>query len=91
MTADLDTRRGELYALGGELLPAGQGGSDDAGEAGGASGRSPSDPSMPDAFASSREQFESLVSFLMGRTLPGSRTRSLRSVWTATGGSCCGG
>ncbi len=47
MTADLDTRCGELYASGDELLPAGRAGSD----------RAP-------AFACSREQFESLVSFL---------------------------
>jgi hypothetical protein len=47
VTADLDTRCGELYASGDELLPAGRAGSD----------RAP-------AFACSRGQFESLVSFL---------------------------
>jgi hypothetical protein len=54
VTADLDTRCGELYASGDELLPAGRPGS------GCAAG-----------FASSREQFESLVSFLDGADAAG--------------------
>ena len=66
MTADLDTRCGELYASGDELLPAGQAGSGDAAPAGGDSGRFQADPVAVAAFASSREQFESLVSFLDG-------------------------
>ena len=49
MTADLDTRCGELYASGDELLPAGRADGDRAA-----------------AFASSQEQFESLISFLDG-------------------------
>ena len=49
MTADLDTRCGEVYASRDELLPAGRGGSDRAA-----------------AFAFSREQFESLITFLDG-------------------------
>jgi hypothetical protein len=49
VTADLDTRCGELYASGDELLPAGQAGGDRAA-----------------GFAASREQFESLISFLDG-------------------------
>ena len=54
MTADLDTRCGELYASGDELLPAGRAGSDRAA-----------------AFACSREQFESLISFLDGTDAAG--------------------
>jgi hypothetical protein len=59
VTADLDTRCGELYASGGEVLPSGQVGSDDARGGGSA------------AFASSREQFESVVSFLDGADAAG--------------------
>ena len=54
VTADLDTRCGELYASGGEVLPAGRGGEDVAAAEG------------PGGFAASREQFESLVGFLDG-------------------------
>jgi hypothetical protein len=54
VTADLDTRCGELYASGGEVLPAGRGGEDVAGAEG------------PGGFAASREQFESLIGFLDG-------------------------
>jgi len=54
VTADLDTRCGELYASGDELLPARRAGSDRAA-----------------AFAFSREQFESLVSFLDGTDAAG--------------------
>jgi hypothetical protein len=53
VTADLDTRCGELYSRGGEVLPAGSGDADRASE--------------PVAgFTASREQFESLVGFLDG-------------------------
>jgi hypothetical protein len=55
VTADLDTRCGELYASGDELLPAGRAESSDAARAVGAGG-----------FAASREQFESLIGFLDG-------------------------
>jgi hypothetical protein len=53
VTADLDTRCGELYPPGDELLPAGAGDPDRA-------------PEMDAGFAASREQFESLVGFLDG-------------------------
>ncbi len=66
MTADLDTRCGELYASRDEVLPAGQADSDDAAAGAGASGSSPGDSAVLDAFASSREQFGSLVRFLDG-------------------------
>ena len=70
MTADLDTRCGELYASGGEVLPAGQAGSEDAaGEGGG--GRRLGDSAGAAAFACSRNQFESLVSFLDGTDAAG--------------------
>ena len=71
MTADLDTRCGELYASGDELLPAAQPGSDGAarGELGGSCSRS--DSAVPAGFASSREQFESLMSFLDGTDAAG--------------------
>ena len=70
VTADLDTRCGELYAPGGDLLPAGQLGSDDA-AGGGDGGRSPSGLPVSAGFARSREQFESLLSFLDGSDAAG--------------------
>src|SRR5437764_304346 len=70
VTADLDTRCGELYAPGGDLLPAGQLGSDDA-AGGGDGGRSPSGSPVSAGFARSREQFESLLSFLDGSDAAG--------------------
>ena len=54
VTADLDTRCGELYASVAEVLPAGRGGEDVAAAEG------------PGGFAASREQFESLLGFLDG-------------------------
>ena len=71
MTADLDTRCGELYASGDELLPAAQPGSDGAarGELGGSCSRS--DSAVPAGFAASREQFESLLCFLDGTDAAG--------------------
>jgi len=69
VTADLDTRCGELYASGDEVLPSGRGESDAA--AGGASGCSCGDSAMSDAFAASREQFDWLVSFLDGTDAAG--------------------
>ena len=71
MTADLDTRAGELYASGAEVLPAGQLGSDDAAGGGSGSVRSRGDRAIPAGFWSSREQFESLVSFLDGTDAAG--------------------
>jgi hypothetical protein len=64
VTADLDTRCEGRYAPGDELLPVEQAGSDRAAEAGAASGGSRGDSAGADRFAASREQFESLVSFL---------------------------
>ena len=71
MTADLDTRCGELYASGTEVLPAGQAGSDDAagGEGGGAS--TLGDRAVPAGFGASAEQFLSLVGFLDGTDAAG--------------------
>jgi hypothetical protein len=60
VTADLDTRCGELYPSGGEVLPSGEPDSDAAD--GGVS--SPGDSVDPAGFAASREQFVSLLSFL---------------------------
>jgi hypothetical protein len=71
VTADLDTRYGELYASGGEVLPGGQSGSDGAARGGGGSGRAPSDSAVPAGFGSSREQFESLLGFLDGTDAAG--------------------
>jgi hypothetical protein len=59
--ADLDTRCGELYASGDEVLPD----RDDAANASDPDGRS-SDSGGADAFAASQEQFESMVGFLDG-------------------------
>src|SRR5450755_3760044 len=59
VTADLDTRVGEPYASGGEVLPARRGGEDVAGAEGLA------------GFAASREQFESLIGFLDGTDAAG--------------------
>ncbi len=63
MTADLDTRCGELYASGDEVLPSRPDG-DPAVELVGVSVRTPGDAAAPAGFVSSREQFESLVGFL---------------------------
>ena len=62
VTADLDTRCGEHYRSGGEVLPGRQSDSDAAD--GGVS--SPGDSVDPAGFAASREQFASLLSFLDG-------------------------
>ena len=71
MTADLDTRCGELYASGGEVLPAGQADSEDAAAGGGGDRGSPGDSAGGAAFAASREQFESLIGFLDGADAAG--------------------
>jgi hypothetical protein len=71
VTADLDTRAVELYARGGEVLPFRRRGGDGAvGDARDA-GRSLSEPVVAAGFASSREQFESLVGFLDGTDAAG--------------------
>jgi hypothetical protein len=72
VTADLDTRCGELYASGGEVLPGGQPGSDGAagGEDESANG-SRGDSAVLAGFACSREQFESLLCFLDGTDAAG--------------------
>ncbi|HSS75645.1 MAG TPA: ISKra4 family transposase [Thermoanaerobaculia bacterium] len=71
MTADLDTLGGELYASGAEVLPSGRAGSDDAvgGGEGCAGGRGVE--AARAGFGASREQFESLVSFLDGTDAAG--------------------
>ena len=71
MTADLDTRAGELYAPMGKVLPFRGCGSDGAvGEDRDAS-RERREPAAEAWFASSREQFESLVSFMDGTDAAG--------------------
>jgi hypothetical protein len=65
VTADLDTRCGELYASRGEVLPAGRADSNDAAKTSDAGGRSGGSAGV-DAFAASREQFASMVGFLDG-------------------------
>jgi hypothetical protein len=66
VTADPDTRCGELYASGGEVLPAGQADSEAAAEAGAGDRGSPGDWVVAAAFAASRDRFESLIGFLDG-------------------------
>ena len=70
MTADLDTRAGELYAPMGKVLPFRRRGGDGARGEDRAAGRERSEPAA-DGFASSREQFESLVSFMDGTDAAG--------------------
>jgi hypothetical protein len=69
VTADLDTRAGELYAPVGEVLPFRRRGGDGAGAAARDAGRR--EPAVVVGFASSREQFESLVSFMAGTDAAG--------------------
>ena len=70
MTADLDTRAGELYAPMGKVLPFRRRGSDGAvGEDRDVSRERRE--AAADGFASSREQFESLVSFMNGTDAAG--------------------
>jgi hypothetical protein len=71
VTADLDTRCGELYPPGDEILPCGEAGCDGAAE-----GQCDSAPELRDSaweagFGPSREQFESLVGFLDGTDAAG--------------------
>ena len=71
MTADLDTRCGELYACGDEVLPTGQPGGDRAAGRGGVSDGSAGDFVRASGFSASRERFELLVSFLDGADAAG--------------------
>ena len=71
MTADLDTRCGELYASGGEVLPAGRADSEGAAAGGGGGRVSPDGSAGGAAFAASRERFESLTGFLDGADAAG--------------------
>jgi hypothetical protein len=71
VTADLDTRAGEVYAPMGEVLPFRRRGGDGAVRAGRDANRSLSEPAVADGFASSSEQFESLVGFLDGTDAAG--------------------
>ena len=70
MTADLDTRCGELYPSGDEVLPSGEAGSEDAAAAGGGD-HPPGESAGGDAFAGSRGQFETLIGFLDGADAAG--------------------
>ena len=71
MTADLDTRCGELYAQGGEVLPVGDGDADRAGQGADGEERSEDDSAGRSGFSGSREQFESLIGFLDGTVAAG--------------------
>jgi hypothetical protein len=71
VTADLDTRCGELYPRGDEVLPAGDGDADRASEGGRGGGRSRGGCAATVGFSASREQFESLVCFLDGTDAAG--------------------
>jgi hypothetical protein len=71
VTAGLDTRAVELYAPMGEVLPFRRRGGDGAVEGDSDASRSLSGPAVVDGFASSREQFESLVRFLDGTDAAG--------------------
>jgi hypothetical protein len=71
VTADLDTRAGELYAPMGEVLPFRRRGGDGAVREDRDAGRERGELAMADGFASSREQFESLVGFLDGTDAAG--------------------
>ena len=72
MIADLDTRCGELYGSGAEVLPAGRADTEGAAEdvSGGGGRGSPGGPAGG-AFVASREQFESLIGFLDGADATG--------------------
>ena len=70
VTADLDTRAGELYAPMGKVLPFKRRGGDGALREDRVAGRERSEPAA-DGFASSREQFESLISFMDGTDAAG--------------------
>jgi hypothetical protein len=69
--ADLDTRCGELYPSGDEVLPAAEADSEDAAAAGGGDRGSPAEAAGGGAFAVSRERFELLIGFLDGTDAAG--------------------
>jgi hypothetical protein len=71
VTADLDTRAVELYAPMGEVLPFRRRGGDGAVAADRDASRQRSEPAVAVGFASSREQFESLVRFMDGTDAAG--------------------
>lgn len=71
MTADLDTRCGELYPSSDEVLPAGRGDSEAAAVATGGDRGSPGRSVSDAAFAASRQQFDSLIGFLDGAQAAG--------------------
>ena len=71
VTADLDTRAVELYAPMGEVLPFRRRGGDGAVAADRDASRQRSESAVAVGFASSREQFESLVRFLDGTDAAG--------------------
>jgi uncharacterized protein UPF0236 len=71
VTADLDTRAGELYAPMGKVLPFRRRGDGGAVEEVRDAGRQRSEAAVVAGFASSREQFESLVSFMDGTDAAG--------------------
>ena len=71
MTADLDTRCGEPDPSGDEVLPAGRADSQDAAAGGGVGRRPAGESAGGDAFAASREGFESLIDFLDGADAAG--------------------
>jgi len=70
VTADLDTRCGELYPRAAEVLPAGDGDAVRASEGGRGAGRSRAGAGTV-GFGASREQFDSLVCFLDGTDAAG--------------------
>ena len=70
VTADLDTRCGELYRSGDEVLPARRADSEDAAAAGGADDAR-DESSGGYAFAASRGRFETLIGFLDGADASG--------------------
>ncbi len=71
MTADLDTRCGELYASGDEVLSSGRGDEDVAATGAGSSSLAQGDSAVPAGFSASRQQFESLLGFLDGTDAAG--------------------
>jgi hypothetical protein len=71
VTADLDTRAGELYAPMGKVLPFRRRGDGGAVKEVRDAGRQRSELAVVAGFASSREQFESLVSFMDGTDAAG--------------------
>jgi hypothetical protein len=71
VTADLDTRCGEVYASGDEVLPARQGEGDRAAELGGVGDGSASECVRASGFSASYAQFESLIGFLDGADAAG--------------------